>query len=292
MAEKKIVGPDDFKWVRSIYGKGPDAKERYEYISDGGMNTVIREWHEQQEERKKDVASPSSVLTCPRVLWFKKQGIKPINEMTWAVKQRMLLGRTFEDKFAEQLGDKLLYHWKDNPEDEPEKFTMGEGMTLNTGVPDYLLKLDKVVISDAKTSRSDSFGYVPIHEQELWQEWNYYKYKIQLTNYFMLAEQNPEWFKKHNLPMPEECHLFIYALDDGVVRREVTWKPTSEDRATVLKATVRFNTAVNSDVMPPCTCRQSFGEFDVKFCDYGEREQGKKIAESCCSPDLINRKEN
>lgn len=284
----KVVGPEDFVWVRSVYGKGPDAKERYNYIPKEGMNKVIKDWHEKQEEREM-WASPSGILTCPRVVWLKHHKAPVLNDMTWAVKQRLMLGRAFEDVFAMQLADEglLLKHWKDNPNDEVEKFSMGSGLTENKGVPDYLLNINGVVaISDAKTGRSDSYGYVGIDNSEMFEAWNYYKYRIQLTNYFMLCHQNKDWFEKNGLDLPTHCHLFSYALDDGVVRREALWTPTQEDMQTVLDMTVRFNTALASKEMPACTCNESYEGFDVKFCDYGVVDQGKKIAESCCNSEL------
>lgn len=297
---KKVVGKDDFAWVRTIYGKGPDAFKRYNYIPKDGMNKVLKEWQDKQPERERTVATPSSVLTCPRALWLQKQGVAPTNTITWALKQRMLLGRQFENQFADILKDQglLLYHWKDDPGVEVEKFRMGEGDEANEGVPDYLLKLwldneQIVAISDAKTSRSDSFGYLPIELDELFEDGGWFKNRIQLTNYYMLCH-SPEgkaWFAKHNLPLPTHCHLFSYALDDGVVRREAIWIPTEEDMELVRMATKRFNQGLNSDTMPECTCHESKEGFEVKFCKYGVIESGKKVAESCCDPSLAIRKE-
>ena len=290
---KKPVGKNDFVWVRSIYGKGPNAKEQYEYIPDGGMNEVIKNWQAKQAEHPRDVATPSTVLTCPRVVWLLNKGVAPINEMTWAVKQRLLLGRLFENQFAEQLADQgmLLKHWKDDPGLEVEKFEMGSGDKLLKGVPDYLVRLthnneEIVAISDAKTSRSDSFGYIAI-DDTAFDDWGWYKYRIQLTAYFMLCHKNKDWFIANNLPLPTHCHLFSYALDDGVVRRDIIWQPTTKDVQTVLDMTIRYNKTVNSKTLPPCTCSESFEDFDVKFCKFGVVEQGKKIADTCCSETLI-----
>ena len=290
---KKPIGKNDFVWVRSIYGKGPNAKEQYEYIPDGGMNDVIKNWQAKQAEHPRDVATPSTVLTCPRVVWLLNKGVAPINEMTWAVKQRLLLGRLFENQFAEQLADQgmLLKHWKDDPGLEVEKFEMGSGDKLLKGVPDYLVRLthnneEIVAISDAKTSRSDSFGYIAI-DDTAFDDWGWYKYRIQLTAYFMLCHKNKDWFIANNLPLPTHCHLFSYALDDGVVRRDIIWQPTTKDVQTVLDMTIRYNQAVNSKTLPPCTCSESFEDFDVKFCKFGVVEQGKKIADTCCSETLI-----
>ena len=119
----KDVPKDKFVWVRSIFGKGPDAKKRYEHIPDKGMNEVIKDWQEDQPDRPLTHATPSRITTCPRVIWLEKKKVPAINEMTWAVKQRMLLGRLFEDQFAVQLKDQglLLQHWKDNPGDEVDR---------------------------------------------------------------------------------------------------------------------------------------------------------------------------
>jgi len=50
--------------------------------------------------------------------------------------------------------------------------------------------------------------------------------------------------------------------------------------------TKRFNRALASETIPDCTCKESYDGFDVKFCDYGIKEEGSKIAENCCSVDL------
>lgn len=289
---KKTVGKDDYVWVRSIFGKGPDAKKRYEFIPSGGMNDVIKVWQDAQPEHPRDVASPSTITTCPRVIWLQNRNVPATNEMTWAVKQRMLLGRLFENQFAQQLDSQgiLLKHWKDDPGEEVEKFVMGKGLEKNQGVPDYLLQLhDIVAVSDAKTSRSDSFGYIGFTEEEIFEDWGWYKYRLQLTDYFMLCHANKKWFEANNLPLPTHCHLFSYALDDGVVRREVTWEPTEHDKQEVLRLTRRYNEAVASPTMPECTCAESYDNFDVKFCKYGELEPGKKTAEKCCADKLAER---
>lgn len=285
MADKKFV------WVRSIYGSGADPKKQYSHISDGGMNDIIKSWHSKQPKHDKTIASPSQLLVCPRVVWFYLNGVEPTNTMTWAVEQRLMLGRQLENMFAMQAKDEgiLLKHWQDDEENATDKLHMGEGLDHIQGVPDYILQLgDKVAVSDAKTSRSDSFGYVPLDAPEIWNEWNWYKYKIQLTAYYMLCQANKSWFADNNIPLPEICHLFSYALDDGVVRREVVWTPTQEDMDTVIRSARRYNSAVKAEQPPECTCQASFDGFDVKFCDFGIKEKGAKIAESCCSLDLLN----
>ena len=294
---KKSTGKDsNFKWVRSIYGKGDNAQQQYNYIPSAGMNEVIKDWHDRQSPREFNSATPSRLLTCPRVAWLTKHNVPATNETTWAMKQRMLLGRLFENQFAEQLKDvgQLLYHWKDDDGVEVTKFATGENETLLTGVPDYLIKVkDKlgnevIAISDAKTSRSDSFGYLPISDEELFTDWGYYKYRMQLTAYYLLAHTNKDWFKKNNLPLPTHLHLFTYALDDGIVRRELLWQPTEEDIVTVMQKVRLINEALVATEMPECTCTNSFDNFDVKFCKYGVKVDGSKIAETCCADSLSN----
>jgi hypothetical protein len=294
---KKDVPADQFVWVRSIFGKGPDAKKRYAHIPKEGVNNVIKEWQAKQPDHPREVASPSTITECPRVIWLLNHGAQPTNEMTWAVKQRMMLGRIAENLFAEQFADQgiLIKHWKDDPGDDVQKLKMGEGVDLLQGVPDYILQLDKVAVSDCKTSRSDSFGYIGFDEHEIFSDWGWYKYRIQDTAYYMLCHANKEWFDQYALPLPEVCHLFSYALDDGVVRREITWTPTAEDIATVKRLTRRFNMAVASPTMPECTCGESFDNSVIKFCKFGDVAQGSKVADTCCNDtliDLIKEKEN
>lgn len=287
---KKEIAPDAFVWVRSIYGKGPDAKKRYAHIPKEGVNNVIKEWQDKQPEHPREVASPSTITECPRVIWLLNHGAQPTNEMTWAVKQRLMLGRLAENLFAEQFADQgmLIKHWKDDPGDEVSKLHMGTGDDLIQGVPDYILQLgDKVAVSDCKTSRSDSFGYIGFSEDEIFSDWGWYKYRIQTTAYFMLYNNMAFVENGKVLPQAEVCHLFSYALDDGVVRREVTWTPTQEDIATVKRLTRRYNQAVASPTMPECTCHESFDNFAVKFCKFGQVETGSKVAETCCNDDLI-----
>ena len=293
---KKSTGKDsDFKWVRSIYGKGENAVNQYNYIPSGGMNEIIKDWHDKQSPREFDNATPSRLLTCPRVAWLTKHNVPATNETTWAMKQRMLLGRLFENQFAAQLKDagQLLYHWKDDDGVEVEKFVVGEDTSRLTGVPDFLLRLkdeqgnEVIAISDAKTSRSDSFGYLPVGN-DIWNDWGYHKYRMQLTAYYLLAHSNKNWFKKNDLPLPTHLHLFTYALDDGIVRREMLWRPTKEDLLEVMQLTNKVNKALFATEMPECTCTDSFDNFDVKFCRYGVKVDGSKIAETCCADSLSN----
>lgn len=274
------------QWVRSIYGSGSDAKQKYNYIP-GGMNTVIQDWHSKQPEREFICATPSRLMTCPRAVWLQVHGVKETNSMGWGTLQRMMLGRQLEDMFAMQLADEgiLLEHWKDNPGDKIEPFKLGEGLDQLIGVPDYLLTIDnKVTISDAKTSRSDSFGYVPMNAPEIWTDTGWNKYRVQVNAYFMLYNANRE--KK-----AEQCHLFSYALDDGVVRREVLWTPTEADLEEVKKYTRRFNAAMQAKDCPECTCGNDKSGFNIKFCRYGSVPPGSKIATSCCDDSLITKGE-
>lgn len=291
-----------FHQVRSIFGHGDTrqtAIERYSYIPNGGMNDVIKQWHEKQQDRPFVAASPSQISLCPRVVWLKKHGVAPLQTQTWALKQRLLLGRLFENQFADELAEAgmLLHHWKDDPGIVVPKFTYGNpgDPTYFEGVPDYLVQLkdtihgDVVAISDAKTSRSDSYGYVPINDMEIWTDGGWYKNRMQLTGYYILCHSpaGQAWFKANNLPLPTHCHLFNYALDDGVVRREVLWQPTQADIDEFLRYTRRFNHAFNATVCPECTCGESLEGFAIKFCDYGVKADGAKICESCCDDSLI-----
>lgn len=281
----------ELQWVRSIYGKKPDGKKWYHYIPDKGINSVIANWHYNKPDREQSVASPSQLLACPRALWLNKHGVKQTNPVRWGMKQRMMLGRVLENTIAMQLKDqgKLLWHWQDDDGIEVEKFDIYEGTVSHfQGVPDLLLDLDGIpTISDAKTSRSDSYGFVPISSNSIWEDWGWYKYKIQVTAYYMLCHANRQWFDDRDLPLPQQCHLFSYALDDGVVRREYTWKPTEADKNAVTEYAIRYNTALNSVECPDCVCHLSNDNFDVKFCRYGEVQEGDKVATSCCDDSLI-----
>lgn len=272
----------EFKWVRSIFGSGENPAKQYHYIVDGGMNDIIIKWWSEQPDRKFDSATPSRLTTCPRVVWNQVHEIPKTNEMTWATKQRLLLGRLFENRFAEQLGDRLVYHWKDDDGVEVDKLEIGSSDTLLKGVPDYLLKLEYdgqevIAVSDAKTSRSDSFGYLPIGF-DIFNDPGWYKYRLQLTAYYLLLNRNPEYLKTNKLPTPTHLHLFSYSLDDGLVRREYIWQPTAEDVEEVKKYTIRFNRAMQSAKPPKCECT----EFDTKFCPYAIEFNGK-VGTKCCN---------
>jgi len=272
------------------------------YIPNGGMNEIVEDWHAKQNKRVQTVASPSTLTECPRVVWFKKHNVPYTNEMGWGTKQRLLLGRVAENIFARQLKDegKLLWHWKDDEEGESIKFGMGDGLTRIEGTPDLLIKLDgKILISDAKTSRADSFAYVPPGESafddELW-----YHYKLQVECYYMLCHKNADWFstddpykvmEHENLPLPQKCHLFSYALDDGVVKREFTWKPSQKIAAEILYYAKRWNTAYQSETMPECACTET----QRKFCGFATKTEttrsGYKLGIECCNDTIFKVKE-
>jgi hypothetical protein len=257
-------------------------REWGEYLPHSGINDLIAKWQDKQPEREQDCASPSRLMDCPRVIWLRKHNVPATNIMGWGKKQRFLLGRQLENMIAGQLKDEgvLLHHWADNFAGESDKFENGEGLDHIEGTPDLLLKLDgRVLISDSKTSRSDSFKYVPITPQEIWEDPYWYRYKLQVTAYFMLCHWNVKWFEENKLPLPDSCHLFSYALDDGIVRRELTWLPSTKDGQEVARLTRRWNEAYASETMPACTC---IDDDTVKFCNYGIMPEGKKICDSCC----------
>lgn len=284
----------EFVWVRSIFGKGSNAKKQYSYIPSKGMNEVIKNWQDKQPEREFSCATPSRLTQCPRSIWLQVHNVPRTEDQTWAVKQRMMLGRQLEDMFAMQADDEgiLIKHWKDNPDDVVDKFVSGEGVTRLEGVPDYLLDLSgKATVSDAKTSRSDSFGYVPMGVPEIWEDGGWKKYKIQVEAYFKLMIDNKQLLEDMGLPVPEQCHLFSYALDDGVVRREIIWTPSRKDLDLVTYYTERFNKAMVAKTAPDCTCDEGDG-FEMKFCPYGIKEEGDKVASRCCDDDLIIEAEN
>jgi hypothetical protein len=259
------------------------------YIPDGGMNAVIRDWHSKQPPREQAFASPSTLTDCPRVVWLKKHKVPFANEMGWGTKQRLMLGRVAENTFARQLKNegKLLWHWKDDEAGESIKFGMGDGLTHVEGTPDLLINLDgTVLISDSKTSRADSFAYVPI-DDKVWEDELWYHYKLQVECYYMLCHKNADWFAKVGLSLPEACHLFSYALDDGVVKREFTWKPTQRVAAEVLYYVKRWNTAYQSETIPDCACTET----QRKFCAYATEttttKSGYKLGTVCCGDELL-----
>lgn len=270
------------------------------HISDGGVNDVIRDWHGKQPPRVQTVASPSTLMECPRVVWLKKHQTPFTNEQGWGQKQRMMLGRIAENLFAVQLKDegKLLFHWKDDVAGESVKFGMGDGLSRLEGTPDLLIKLDgKVLISDAKTSRADSFAYVPTNDS-VWEDELWYRYKLQVEAYYLLCHKNKDWFDvqtiqghadnmdvyidREALPLPEACHLFSYALDDGVVKREFTWKPTQKVAAEIIHYVNRWNKAYQSETIPDCQCTETA----IKFCPYSYEftttGTGYKLGVKCC----------
>lgn len=259
------------------------------HIPNGGINDVIRDWHLHQPPRVQSVASPSSLTDCPRVIWLRKNGVPFTNEMGWGTKQRLLQGRVFENIIAGQLKDegKLLWHWKDDNHGESDKFVMGTDMTRVEGTPDLLINLDgQVLISDAKTSRADSFYYVPI-DDTVWEDELWYKYLLQVEAYYILCHKNKAWFDAHDLPLPVACHLFSFALDDGVVKREYTWTPTKEVYDEIVAYAKRWNTAYNAETIPNCEC----SETQTKFCQYAYKiettKSGYKLGTECCAEGAV-----
>lgn len=273
-------------------------KQRLEFIPSGGINQVIADWHTKHpNDRTEVICSPSQLTMCPRAVWLKVHGVPATKTMTWAVRQRLLLGRILENQVADQLKDsgRLLMHYKDDPGIEVEKYSMGRKDKGNymEGVPDYILRVEDpetllgvVAVSDAKTSRSDSFAYVPLDMAEALADGGWHKYKVQVVAYWMLLKHNAHLLREQNIPIPTHCHLFSYALDDGVVRREFLWKPTTMDIREVKYLIARFNAAMTAEKMPACFCKLDPSGFSVKFCDYALVPKGSKIGVSCCDSKL------
>lgn len=271
MADQKL------KWVRSIFGDPVNAYQWYHHIPSGGINNVLATWHSKQQQRDYSICSPSRLTTCPKVIWLSQQGYQETKPMGWGVKQRLLLGRVIEDLIAKQLDDEglLVFHWKDGKDDEVEKLKVDNPKL--EGVPDILFKRDdKILLSDSKSARSDGFGYQPIDFEEWKADGFNHKYFVQLNAYFYLMHLNAD---KLTMPMPDQCHIFVFALDDGIVKREFTWTPTQEDMLEVERYARRYNEALVSPTMPECTCES---EGVVKFCPFGDYGQAK-IADTCCN---------
>ena len=271
-----------------------EAIKQYEYISDGFVNKSISQYYANEKQRKLDHPSPSSITACRRVIWLDNKDVKHTNVLTWAKQMRLSLGRLLEDNLAKifMQNKSLLAYMDDNNEQiilkKPvdgvlqelavEKLQSKQFPGL-TGVFDFLLDINgTVVVSDAKTARSDSFGYVPIDEAEVFEDLGWRNRKIQLTGYYILCYENKDLFEKWGLPLPTACHLFSYALDDGVVRREYIWQPTQADVEEFGLYYQNFMLGFNSVEMPVCTCT----DFDVKFCKYGIEKKGG-IYTSCCA---------
>lgn len=260
------------------------------FIPDGPVNKSIALWHSQRPDRVQDCATPSTLTDCPRVVWLKyRKKVKPLLPLGWGKSQRMLLGRQFENQIALQLKEsgELLHHWKDDTAGESVKFEMGEGNSRICGTPDLLLRLgDVVAISDAKTSTAKSFLYIPLDVKEAFADYYWFKYQLQVEAYYLLCHKNKEWFKEQGLLLPEVCHLFSYSLDDGIVRREFTWKPTQASVSKLLYYVNRWNRAFHSEEMPDCTC-DKFDGAPRKFCYYATKQEttktGAKIGTECCN---------
>lgn len=282
-------------------------KEWANTMQDGIINSSIASYHANQPDRLQTCASPSTLTDCPRVVWlrYKKQVPPPI-PLGWGKLQRFMLGRQLESLIAMQLKESgnLLHWWKDDVAGESDKFVMGEGETKIEGTPDLLLKAEDgtVLISDAKTSMAKSFGYVPLHPKEAFEDWFWFGKQLQVESYYMLCHKNKDWFeqhpdrgglKKNELPLPEACHLFSYALDNGVNYREFTWKPTQESASKVLYYTRRWNKAYASETMPDCTCKSEGDSAPMKFCYFVQEQEttktGAKIGVRCCGDDLLEK---
>lgn len=271
-------------------------KEWDSYIPDGMINDAISKWHANKPDREQDCATPSTLLDCPRVVWLKyKKKVPPKINMGWGKQQRNMLGRQLEQLIAEQLRESgnLIYHWRDGHNDESVKFEMSEGFSRICGTPDLLLKLPdgRVAISDAKTSMGKSFGYISTEADEAFEDYFWYRYKLQVETYYMLSHKNKDWFK--DLPLPEVCHLFSYALDDGINRREFIWKSTQDTASQIIYYANRWNQAYASETMPECTC-EKFEGAPKKFCYYVTEQEttrtGAKIGVKCCDEDLYDTK--
>lgn len=293
----------------------------------GIINDAISKYHTNQPERLQTCASPSTLTDCPRVVWLRyKKKIAPPIPIGWGKLQRFMLGRQLESLIAMQLKESgnLLWWWKDDVAGESDKFVMGEGETRIEGTPDLLLKNDtQVLISDAKTSMAKSFGYVPLDPAEAFKDWFWFGKQLQVEAYYLLSHKNKAWFQPQlrawkdiekelnntkpggvielgggrQLPLPEACHLFSYALDNGVNYREFTWGPSKETASKIIYYATRWNRAYASETIPDCTCDEGDGA-PRKFCYYVQEQEttktGAKIGIRCCGEELLDKlnKEN
>lgn len=264
----------------------------------GYIKEIAKEYYTNKpnKEYKDKLISPSMLGGCPRVQYYKLNGIPETTPPDVNAQLNFDVGNLWEAKIAEFLDVKniLIYWWnegqsermkvdKSNWKGELRNDTW-EDLELGVrGTPDMIFKQnDKNVLLDAKTMKAKSASYIADQsDEEYWKE--HKQYRLQLGLYLLLNERRVE--QGLETVKCDYGKLVIISKDTGAIIKEPCLFMSKELKDEILAEIKSLRAYLDSGEVPPCTCEN----WMVNYCSYGDvssikpNKQGKPVPHKCCS---------
>lgn len=267
-------------------------KTNSNHIDDLFVHSIFCEWLKSRPPKKFEKISPSMIGHCARCMFYALKEVPQTTPPGLGNLATFEVGRWSEEAFGKVFKDQkvLVHHFRDDTiKGKDAQFAAGN----MKGKPDFLLLLDNnLYVVDAKTQRSDSFGWTGTTQDELRESKK--EYWAQTLAYIWLLRKNADRLVKDFGVTPEQVAnlkglVFFYSKDDGVVKRELLIDPTKgqldwvEERANYLWGFIERNE------LPPCECEGWL----IQYCNYGNpltretNKQGKIVNTECCDPSYV-----
>jgi len=263
----------------------------------GFIKELTKEYYNNKpkKEYKDKLISPSMLGGCPRVQWYKLNGIKETTPPDTNAMMNFEVGNLWEAKIAEFLDEQkvLLYWWN---EGQSERMSVDkskwsgelrtdkwEDLELGvSGTPDIVFKQkDKNVLLDVKTMKANGANYIAEEsDDEYWA--GHKQYKLQLGLYLLLNER-----RVANGLETVKCDygkLCIISKDTGAIIKEPCLFMSKELKEEILAEIESLRKHLDNNTIPPCTCEG----WMVNYCNYGvissikPNRQGKPVPMKCC----------
>lgn len=262
------------------------------HIDNTVINPIFKDWLMTRPDKTYELVSPSSIGKCARCMFYHLKGVKQTTPPGVGSLATFEVGRFTEQAFGKVFADTkhLIHHFQDGDDDpKNQPFTYKHVK----GTPDFLLLIDgRVWVADAKTQRSDSFGWTGPSPQELIDDKK--EYWAQTLTYIWLLRNNAKRLKEQYGLTDEQIAniggiVFFQSKDDGIVKREMILSPTDEQLKWVEDRSEFIWGFVERNELPPCECEGWL----IGYCGFGNphtqtTSSTKKIINSeCCDPSYV-----
>lgn len=263
----------------------------------GFIKEVAKKYYESKpkKEYKEKLISPSMLGGCPRVQYYKLNGIPETTPPDTNAQLNFDVGNLWEAKVAELLDEQglLVYWWNEGQSKRMEVNKESWTGTLRTdkwedlelgvaGTPDIVFKQnDKVVLLDVKTMKAAGASYIAEEsDEEYWE--GHKQYKFQLGLYLILNKRRFE--KGLETVKCDYGKLVIISKDNGAIIKEPCLFMSDELEKEIMDEINSLKGYLSSGTVPPCLCEG----WMVNYCNYGvvssikPNKQKKLVPTKCC----------
>jgi hypothetical protein len=263
----------------------------------GYIKDIAKEYYTSKpaKEYKDKLISPSMLGGCPRVQYYKLNGISETTPPDTNAQLNFDVGNLWEAKIAEFLDvSKVLIYWWN--EGQSERMSVNkdkwvgelrndkwEDLELGVaGTPDIVYKQnDKNVLLDVKTMKAKSASYIATDsDEDYWKE--HKQYRLQLGLYLILNHRRFDaGLEKVKCDYGKLC---IISKDTGAIIKEPCLFLSKELEDEVYAEIKSLREYLDSNKIPPCTCEG----WMTGYCSYGSidsikpNKQGKPVPTKCC----------